>query len=78
MEEGTAADDYEFDVLHAQQNVPTLPEFMRNTACVYTNPISHGGGSHGHYKNNAETYMDVGLAMGRVMVDLLEKGNEES
>ncbi len=47
------------------------PEFKGNVATVYTNPISIGGSSNGHYGGNAETYMNVGEAMGKAMVKLL-------
>ena len=46
-------------------------EFRGNVASVYTYPLSKGGSSGGHYNRNAETYMNVGEAMGKVMVDLL-------
>jgi hypothetical protein len=51
------------------------PEFKGNVATVYTNPISQGGASNGHYGGNAKTYMDVGLAMGEAMAELLNDGN---
>ncbi|MEO1826160.1 MAG: sialate O-acetylesterase [Roseibacillus sp.] len=41
-------------------------------AIVYTHPLSMGGASNGHYGGNAKTYMNVGLAMGKAMVDLLK------
>jgi hypothetical protein len=47
------------------------PEFKGNVATVYTNPISMGGASNGHYGGNAETYMNVGEAMGKAMVELI-------
>ena len=47
------------------------PEFKGNVASVYTHPLSKGGSSGGHYGGNAETYMNVGEAMGRAMADLL-------
>ena len=47
------------------------PEFRGNVASVYSKPFCHGGSSSGHYGGNAETYMDVGEAMGRAMVTLL-------
>lgn len=50
------------------------PEFKGNVACVYTHPLSMGGSSGAHYNGNAETYMNVGQAMGEAMVNLL-KGN---
>jgi hypothetical protein len=49
------------------------PEFQGNVATVYTNPVSMGGASNGHYGGNAETYMNVGEAMGRAMVEMLEE-----
>ncbi len=49
------------------------PEFKGNVATVYTNPVSMGGASNGHYGGNAETYMNVGEAMGKAMVKLLEE-----
>lgn len=47
------------------------PEFKGNVATVYTNPLSKGGSGNSHYNGNAETYMDVGEAMGKAMVELL-------
>ena len=46
------------------------PEFKNEVASVYTHPLSKGGDSGGHYGNNAETYMNVGEAMGKAMVEL--------
>jgi len=48
------------------------PEFKGNVATVYSNPLSLGGSGNGHYGGNAETYMNVGEAMGKAMVDLLK------
>jgi len=48
------------------------PEFKDNVAAVYTHPLSKGGSSGGHYGGNAETYMNVGEAMGQAMVKLLK------
>ena len=48
------------------------PEFKGNVAAVYTHPLSKGGSSGGHYDGNAETYMNVGEAMGKAMARLLE------
>ncbi len=50
------------------------PEFKGNVAAVYAHPLSKGGSSGGHYGGNAETYMNVGEAMGKAMVGLLEAG----
>ncbi|MDP7016301.1 MAG: sialate O-acetylesterase [Pirellulaceae bacterium] len=47
-------------------------EFKGNVATVYTHPLSQGGASNSHYNGNAQTYMDVGLAMGKAMVGLIE------
>ncbi len=47
-------------------------EFKGNVATVYTNPLSKGGASNGHYGGNAETYMNVSQAMGKAMVELME------
>jgi len=49
------------------------PEFKGNVNTVYTHPISQGGASNSHYGGNAQTYMDVGIAMGEAMKELLEK-----
>ncbi len=50
------------------------PEFKGNVASVYTHPLSKGGSSGGHYSGNAETYMNVGEAMGKAMVELMKSG----
>jgi len=47
------------------------PEFRGNVASVYSKPFCHGGSSSGHYGGNPETYMDIGLAMGRAMAGLI-------
>lgn len=47
------------------------PEFKGNVAAVYSHPYSMGGSSGGHYNGNAETYMNIGQAMGDAMVKLL-------
>jgi hypothetical protein len=48
------------------------PDFKGNVATVYTHPLNQGGASNSHYNGNAQTYMDVGLAIGEAMVNLLE------
>ena len=48
------------------------PEFKGNVATVFSNPLSKGGSGNGHYNGNAETYMEVGEAMGKAMADLLK------
>jgi len=47
------------------------PGFKGNVATVYTHPMAQGGSGNGHYGGKAEVYMDVGEAMGRAMVQLL-------
>lgn len=47
------------------------PEFKGNVKAVYTNPLSNGGSGNGHYGGDAGTYMNVGEAMGKAMVELL-------
>lgn len=49
------------------------PEFKGSVATVYSHPLSKGGSSGGHYGGNAETYMNVGEAMGKAMVELLQE-----
>jgi hypothetical protein len=50
------------------------PEFKGNVATVYSFPLSKGGSSGSHYGKNAETYMNVGEAMGQAMVELNSAG----
>jgi hypothetical protein len=50
-----------------------LPEFKDQAAVFYSKPVSKGGGSGGHYGGSAETYMNVGEGMGKLMVELLSK-----
>lgn len=50
------------------------PEFKGNVATVYTHPLSLGGSGNSHYGGNSETYMNVGEAMGKAMVELLAIG----
>ena len=54
-------------------NTGKYPEFKGNVATVYTHPLSQGGASNGHYNGNAKTYMDIGLAMGEAMLNLLKQ-----
>ena len=48
------------------------PEFKGNVATVFTNPMARGGSGNGHYGGSAKVYMDVGLAMGEAMNNLLK------
>ena len=52
-------------------NSGRYPRFKGNVATVYTHPLSQGGASNSHYNGNAQTYMDVGLAMGKAMIELI-------
>lgn len=62
------------EILYAMLSVDgrtgKYPEFTGNVATVYSHPLSKGGASNSHYNGNAETYMDIGEAMGKAMVDL--------
>jgi hypothetical protein len=49
------------------------PELKGKVGFVYSHPLSKGGSSSGHYGGNPETYMNVGEAMGKAMVELLKK-----
>jgi len=46
-------------------------QFRGNVATVYSHPLSQGGASNSHYGGNAETYMNIGEAMGQAMAELL-------
>ena len=54
------------------------PEFKGNVATVYAHPLSKGGSSGGHYGGNAETYMNIGQAMGKAMAELLKDKGRKS
>jgi hypothetical protein len=54
-------------------NSGKYPEFKGNVATIYTHPMAQGGSGNGHYGRKAEVYMDVGEAMGRAMVELLQE-----
>jgi hypothetical protein len=65
----------EKDIIEAQLAVSDpskYPDFKGNVATVYTHPLSKGGASNSHYGGNAETYMNVGEAMGKAMVELIK------
>ena len=57
-------------ILYAMLRAARNPEFQGNVSTVYTHPLSRGGSSGSHYNLNAETYMNVGEAMGQAMVEL--------
>ena len=59
------------DAMLAISDASKYPKLKGEVATVYTNPISMGSSSNAHYGGNAKTYMNVGLAMGEAMVELL-------
>lgn len=61
-----------FKAQMAVSNPQKYPQFKGNVATVYSHPLSKGGASNGHYNGNAQTYMDIGLAMGKAMDQLLQ------
>lgn len=63
-------------MLAVDGNSGKYPEFKGNVATVYTHPLSEGGSSGGHYNGNAETYMNVGEAMGKAMIELMESDQD--
>jgi hypothetical protein len=44
----------------------------KDAGVFYSKPVSKGG-SCGHYGKDAETYMNVGEGMGKLMLELLSK-----
>jgi hypothetical protein len=52
-------------------------DFQGNVATVYSHPLCHGGASNTHYNGSAETFMDVGEAMGLAMVKMLQADEEQ-
>jgi len=48
-------------------------ELGDNLGFVYTHPLSQGSSSSAHYGRNAQTYMNVGLEMGKAMVEQLKE-----
>jgi hypothetical protein len=59
------------DAMFAIADARKYPALKGDVATVYTNPISMGSASNAHYGGNAKTYMNVGLNMGKAMVELL-------
>lgn len=65
------------DAIENVANATKYPDFAGNVAAVYTHPLEHTpGASGGHYGKDAQTYMNVGEAMGMAMVNLL-KGDKQ-
>ena len=63
-------------ILHAMKTFASgkyKSELGDNLGFVYTHPLSLGSSSSGHYGGNAQTYMNVGLALGEEMVEQLKK-----
>lgn len=54
------------------------PQFAGNVKTVYSYPLSEEGASNSHYNGRAGTYMLVGDALGRAMVDLESTGTPGS
>lgn len=63
------------EAMFAISNPNKHPEFKGDTATVYAHPLSQGGSANSHYGGNAETYMNVGEAMGKAMVELLKEAD---
>jgi len=59
-------------ILDAMFALEKNPTFKGDAKTVYTHPLSMGGASNSHYGGNAKTYMNVGLAMGKAMEELLK------
>ena len=60
------------DAMFAISDASKYPALKGDVATVYTNPLSMGSSSNAHYGGNAKTYMNVGEAMGKAMVQLLK------
>merc|ERR1711976_622390 len=58
-------------MLAVDGNSGKYPDFKDNVAAVYTHPLSKGSSSSAHYGGNAQTYMNIGEAMGAAMNKLL-------
>jgi hypothetical protein len=73
---GDTRNPNEAKILEAQLAVDgqsgKYPEFKGNVATVYSHPLSKGSSSNAHYGGDARTYMNVGEAMGKAMVELLK------
>ncbi|MFZ9935959.1 MAG: sialate O-acetylesterase [Luteolibacter sp.] len=62
-------------ILQAMKSVASgkySAELGDNIGFVYTHPLSMGSSSNAHYGGNAQTYMNVGLAMGEKMAGLVK------
>lgn len=63
------------DAMFSVADPAKYPEFKGDVAAVYTHPLSKGSSSGAHYGGNAETYMNVGQAMGKAMYNLHQTSN---
>jgi autotransporter-associated beta strand protein len=75
----TSTDPEDKAIFNAQRAVDgstgKYPQFAGNVKTVYSHPLSEGGASNDHYQERAGTYMLVGDALGRAMVELLDQGS---
>ncbi len=55
------------------QKIFAFADSNDDAKAFYAKPVTKGGSSGGHYGGNAETYMNVGEGMGRLMAELLSK-----
>jgi hypothetical protein len=57
--------------LNIDGEVGKYKDHKGKVASVYSHPLSKGSSSSGHYGGNAETYMNIGQAMGEAMARLI-------
>ena len=72
----TGGDGLVLDAMLSVANATKYPEFAGNVAAVYSHPLSMGSSSGAHYGGNAETYMNIGEAMGAEMVAMLKASEQ--
>jgi len=70
-EGATGTEGLILDAQLAVSDAARYPQFAGDVATVYSHPLSMGGASNSHYGGNAQTYMNVGEAMGQAMVTLI-------
>lgn len=70
-ENATGNEKLILDAILAVSDAEKYPALKGDVASVYTSPLSMGASSNSHYGGNAKTYMNVGEAMGKAMVELL-------
>ena len=73
MENAKGNEKLILDAMFAISDAKKYPHLKGDVATVYTNALSMGSASNAHYGGNAKTYMNVGLGMGKAMVELLKK-----